>query len=153
MSTLNMVSLIEKKKNGQALSKEEIEAWIQGVASGDAPDYQSSALLMAIRLLGMNFDETLALTTAMTNSGDQLRFEGYPVLADKHSTGGIGDKVTIVLAPLMAACGIPVTMLSGRGLGFTGGTIDKFESLPGVSCSFDNAGMQAMLDSFGWANA
>ncbi len=153
MSTLNMVSLIEKKKNGQALSKEEIEAWIQAVASGDAPDYQSSALLMAIRLLGMNFDETLALTTAMTNSGDRLRFEGYPVLADKHSTGGIGDKVTIVLAPLMAACGIPVTMLSGRGLGFTGGTIDKFESLPGVSCSFDNAGMQAMLDSFGWANA
>jgi len=152
MSALNMVKLIEKKKTGQELSGLEIEAWIQGVTNGSVPDYQSAALLMAIRLKGMNFDETLALTNAMTHSGDSLQFS-QKVLADKHSTGGIGDKVTIVLAPLMAACGVPVTMLSGRGLGFTGGTIDKFEALSGVSCEVDNVQMQAMIDRFGWANA
>ncbi len=153
MAPINMVRLIEKKKLRKALAEEEIRGWIEQVAAGKVPDYQTSALLMAIRLNGMSFEETHALTMAMTESGDRLRFQGYPILADKHSTGGVGDKVTLILAPLMAACGLPVSMLSGRGLGFTGGTIDKFESLSGVSCAHDNAGMQRMLDAVGWANA
>ena len=153
MSSFSMQALIEQKKFGRALSREEIESWVSGVVSGEVPHYQTAALLMAIRLKGMDFEETLALTTAMTESGDRLRFNGHPILADKHSTGGVGDKVTLILAPLLAAVGVPVTMLSGRGLGFTGGTIDKFESLPSVSCNQDNAAMQKMLDTFGWANA
>ena len=151
--SVNMVPIIEKKKFGEALSTSEINAWVDGLSDGSVPDYQSAALLMAIRLKGMNFDETLALTRAMTDSGDRLTFDGYPVLADKHSTGGVGDKVTLILAPMLAACGVPVTMLSGRGLGFSGGTIDKFEAVSGVRCEWDNTGMQKMLDEFGWTNA
>ncbi|MDJ0834916.1 MAG: thymidine phosphorylase [Acidobacteriota bacterium] len=150
---VNLVPLIEKKKVGRSLTDAEIQAWIDAVVAETVPDYQTAALLMAIRLNGMDFDETLALTNAMADSGDRLSFQGYPVLADKHSTGGIGDKVTLILAPIMAAVGLPVTMLSGRGLGFSGGTIDKFESLEGVSCNQGPGAMQAMLDRFGWANA
>lgn len=152
-ASVNLVPIIEKKKYGQALTDAEIQTWITAVSEGVAPDYQSAALLMAIRLNGMNFDETLALTNAMADSGERLAFTGYPHLGDKHSTGGVGDKVTPILAPLMAACGLPVTMLSGRGLGFSGGTIDKFESIEGVTCSHDQASMQAMIDQLGWANA
>ena len=128
-ASVNLVPLIEKKKYNQALSEAEIVSWIDAVTAGTAADYQNAALLMAIRLNGMNFDETLALTNAMANSGERLSFPKYPVLVDKHSTGGVGDKVTLILAPIMAACGLKVTMLSGRGLGFSGGTIDNFEAL------------------------
>ena len=153
MASPTILDLIEKKKSGLALSEPDIGFWIEGLTSGSIPDYQTAALLMAIRLKGMSFEETLALTMAMLSSGERLRFSGFPVLADKHSTGGVGDKVTLVLAPLVAACGVPVTMLSGRGLGFSGGTIDKLESLEGVSCRQPAERMQAMLESFGWANA
>jgi len=153
MAEFSFPSLIEKKKRRLTLDEAEIRYWVGGLTGGDIPDYQTAAMLMAIWFNGMSFEETLALTNAMTDSGDRLRFEGYAALADKHSTGGVGDKVTLILGPLMAACGLPTTMLSGRGLGFTGGTIDKFESLPGVSCDLDNAAMQRMLDRIGWANA
>ena len=153
MSSNNFVTIIQKKKQKCRLTKEDIQLWVDGVVNGSIPDYQSSALLMAIRLNDMDFEETLNLTLAMADSGDRLAFSGFPTLADKHSTGGVGDKVTLILAPMVAACGLPVTMLSGRGLGFTGGTIDKFEALEGVSCQKSQAEMQAMLEQVGWANA
>ncbi len=153
MTFPGMLSLIERKKEGKSLDESMIRGWVTGIVDRTIPDYQTSALLMAIRLIGMDFEETLHLTQAMAESGDRLRFDGYPLLADKHSTGGVGDKVTLVLAPMVAACGLPVSMLSGRGLGFSGGTIDKFEALEGVSCLRDGREMQAMLDQVGWANA
>ena len=153
MSFPGMLALIERKKGGKPLDASMIRGWITGVVNGDIPDYQSAALLMAIRLVGMNFDETLCLTRAMADSGSRLTFHGYPILLDKHSTGGVGDKVTLILAPMVAACNVPVTMLSGRGLGFSGGTIDKFEALEGVSCKVSGQVMQQMLDQVGWANA
>ncbi len=153
MTFPGMLALIERKKEGKALDESMIRGWVQGVVTRAIPDYQTSALLMAIRLMGMDFEETLQLTRAMAESGERLHFDGYPVLADKHSTGGVGDKVTLVLGPMVAACGLPVSMLSGRGLGFSGGTIDKFEALDGVSCLRDGKEMQAMLDQVGWANA
>ncbi len=152
-SSFDLRPLIEKKKRELALSKSEIESWIRALVAGRIPDYQSAALLMAICLKGMDFDETLALTEAMVASGDRLAFPGYATLGDKHSTGGVGDKVSLILAPMLAAAGLPVTMLSGRGLGHTGGTIDKFESLPGVSCNLDQRQMKEMLDRVGWTNA
>lgn len=153
MTSFDLLSMIEKKKHGKALTEQEIRSWISNLVREEVPDYQTAALLMAIRLKGMNFDETLWLTQAMVESGDRLSFTGYEVLCDKHSTGGIGDKVTLILAPILAACGLPVTMLSGRALGFSGGTIDKFESLKGVGCMRNAKEMQAMLDQVGWANA
>lgn len=153
MASFDLLSMIEKKKHGEALSEAEIRSWISHLVLEDVPAYQTAALLMAIRLQGMTFEETLWLTQAMVESGDTLSFDGYDVLCDKHSTGGIGDKVTLILAPILAACGLPVTMLSGRALGFSGGTIDKFESLRGVSCQRNAQDMQAMLKQVGWANA
>ena len=153
MTSLNFRDILECKKHAGPLSEAQIQYWVSRVVAGDLPDYQSAALLMAIRIQGMNFDETLALTRAMTDTGERLSFSGYPVLADKHSTGGVGDKVTLILAPLMAACGLPVTMLSGRGLGFSGGTLDKLEALEGVSCQHDGPSMQKMIDAFGFANS
>lgn len=150
---LNFVSMIEKKKRGGVLAESEIQFWIEGVTKETIPDYQSAAMLMAIRLVGMDFDETVALTKAMTASGRTLSFPGYSALFDKHSTGGVGDKVTMILAPMLAAVGLPVTMLSGRGLGFTGGTIDKLQSVDGVSCDQDEAAMNRMIKACGWANA
>ena len=119
---------IETKKLGGELSASTIEAVVLGYTRGEIPDYQMAALLMAIRLVGMSYDETLALTSVMANSGPRYSF---PDCVDKHSTGGVGDKVTLTALPLVAACGAPVAKLSGRGLGITGGTIDKLESIPG----------------------
>ncbi len=126
------VDLIIRKRDGNALSPDEIRALILSYTRGDVPDYQMSAFLMAAFLRGLNEAETSALTDAMLYSGDVLDLSGIPgTKVDKHSTGGVGDKVSLVLAPVVAACGVPVPMISGRGLGYTGGTLDKLESIPG----------------------
>ena len=129
---LDIVSIIEKKKFGHELSSDEIAFFANGAADGSIKDYQLSALLMAIRLKGMNRRETVDLTLSMAKSGDMVDLSAIPgVPTDKHSTGGVGDTTTLILAPLVAACGVPVAKMSGRGLGHTGGTLDKLESIPG----------------------
>ncbi|MDF7663920.1 pyrimidine-nucleoside phosphorylase [Bifidobacterium sp. ESL0763] len=127
-----MVDVIDKKRNGGELSDEEIGFFVSGVVSGEIPDYQTSALLMSIYFRGMNDHERSQLTLEMMRSGDRLDLSGIPgVKVDKHSTGGVGDKVSLPLAAMVAATGVPVPMISGRGLGHTGGTLDKLEAIPG----------------------
>jgi len=129
---VNFLSLIEAKRDGKTLTAEEIRKFVVEFAAGKVPDYQMAALLMAIYFRGLNSAETRALTLAMRDSGDVLKFPKDPrPLVDKHSTGGIGDKVSLPLAPLLACLGFRVPMISGRGLGITGGTLDKLDSIPG----------------------
>ncbi|NOY61391.1 MAG: thymidine phosphorylase [Calditrichaeota bacterium] len=129
---MNALDIITKKRNGEKLCREEIDYFIHGYAANRLPDYQMAALLMAVFFQGMDFEETAGLTNSMLHSGDILNFknvDGFKI--DKHSTGGVGDKVSLILAPLVAAAGLKVPMISGRGLGHSGGTLDKLESIPG----------------------
>jgi pyrimidine-nucleoside phosphorylase len=129
---MNMYKIISKKRDKKKLTAEEIEYFVSGYAKGTIPDYKMSALLMAIFLIGMDEVETFNLTLSMMRSGKVLDLSSIPgVKVDKHSTGGVGDKVSLILAPLVASCGVKVPMISGRGLGHTGGTLDKLESIPG----------------------
>jgi thymidine phosphorylase len=129
--------LIRKKRDGGELTAEEIQFLVQGITDGSVSDAQVGALAMAIVWRGMAKDERVALTGAMRDSGDVLRWDGDRIL-DKHSTGGVGDKVSLLLAPIVAACGGQVPMISGRGLGHTGGTLDKLQSIPGFDVEPDN---------------
>jgi pyrimidine-nucleoside phosphorylase len=144
--------MIEKKRDGGALSADEIRAFVAGYTAGTIPDYQMAALAMAIFFRGMTPDETAALTDAMMRSGDTLSFAGWPrPTADKHSTGGIGDKISLVLGPLAASAGLAVPMISGRGLGLTGGTLDKLEAIPGFNTRLSPDAFRAALSRAGCA--
>jgi pyrimidine-nucleoside phosphorylase len=147
---MRMYDLITKKKHGKALTQEEITEMICGYVKGDIPDYQMSAMLMAIFFQGMSPKETAWLTIAMAHSGDMLDLsviEGIKV--DKHSTGGVGDKTTLVIGPVAAACGVKVAKMSGRGLGHTGGTIDKLEAIPHIQLSFNRDKFFSIVNKVG----
>ena len=149
---MNMVDVILKKKAGQALTTEEIRAFARGAADGSIPDYQLSALLMAICFQGMDARETTDLTMEMMHSGGVVDLSAIDgVCVDKHSTGGVGDTTTLVLVPLAAACGAKVAKLSGRGLGHTGGTLDKLESIPGCSIEKTQEAFIEQVKSIGCA--
>ena len=142
--------MIVKKKMGKALLEEEIQFMVDGFTKGEIPDYQMSAMMMAIYFKGMNEQETLALTMAMQQSGDVLDLSAIKgIKVDKHSTGGVGDKTSLALAPMVAACGIPVAKMSGRGLGHTGGTIDKLESFPGFSTEISTEAFVSQVNDIG----
>lgn len=144
--------IIRKKRSKEKLSREEIEWFVKGVTSGEIMDAQTAALTMAIFLNGMSTEETVALTMAMRNSGDVMKWDNLngPVV-DKHSSGGVGDKVSLMLAPMIAACGGYVPMISGRGLGHTGGTLDKFDSIPGYQTIPDNSLFRKAVKEVGCA--
>ena len=149
---MRTVDIIMKKRDGHALDRAEIDAFVSGVTSGTLPDYQASALLMAILIKGMTPQETAWLTDAMVHSGIKVDLSDLPgIKVDKHSTGGVGDKTSLVLAPIAAACGVPVPMMSGRGLGHTGGTLDKLEAIPGFRTGLSLEEMRAALERTGCA--
>ncbi len=128
---MNILDIIAKKRDKKELTKEEIEYFVNGYTNGEVTDYQASALVMAIYINGMNDQEITDLTLAMANSGEVLDLSDLGDVVDKHSTGGVGDKITLILMPIIASLGVPVAKMSGRGLGFTGGTVDKMQSIPG----------------------
>src|SRR5881275_1867221 len=147
---MHFPSLIEKKRDGQALTTEEIKSLVEDFTVGDIPDYQMSALAMAVFFRGMTSAETHHLTEAMMRSGRVLHYpKNSPPKVDKHSTGGIGDKVSLVLAPLLACDEVWVPMISGRGLGITGGTLDKLESIPGFNVNLDERRTLQQLERIG----
>ncbi len=147
---LHVPTLIARKREGETLAPAEIRKLIEGYTSGDIPDYQMSAFAMAVYFRGMDAVETAALTRAMLESGDVFHHPaGHPPVVDKHSTGGIGDKVSLVLAPLVACTGVWVPMVSGRGLGITGGTLDKLESIPGFKTGISIPEAQKLLEKIG----
>ena len=149
---MRMYDIIMKKRNGFPLTKEEIYYFVDGFTNGTIPDYQASALLMAIYFQHMNYEETLNLTMAMADSGEHLDLSGISgIKADKHSTGGVGDKTTLVLAPMVAAVGVKTAKMSGRGLGHTGGTIDKLESFPGFSTTLSQEQFVKNVNDIGLA--
>jgi len=143
-----ILDAIETKKQGGELLAGVIQAVVEGYTSHEIPDYQMSALLMAIFIRGMDYEETLALTEAMAYSGER---HSFPECVDKHSTGGVGDKISLTSLPVVAACGAPVAKLSGRGLGTTGGTIDKLESIPGFSFDLPEERMRKQVEEVGLA--
>ena len=147
---MRFADVIARKRDGQALTRAEVDLFVRGVVDGSVPDYQASALLMAIVLRGMDAEETWFLTDAMVRSGDRVDLSELPgIKVGKHSTGGVGDKVSIVLAPLAAACGVVVPKMSGRGLGHTGGTLDKLESIPGYRVDLTIDEFKAVLREVG----
>ena len=149
-----MTDVIVKKREGEKLSAEEIKFVVDGYTKGEIPDYQMSALLMAILLRGMDREETLELTMAMRDSGETLDLSAIKgVKADKHSTGGVGDKTSLILCPMVAAQGVKIAKMSGRGLGHTGGTIDKLESFPGFNTGISEEKFIENVNSFGIAIA
>lgn len=151
-SPIRAIDVIRKKRDGGELSRAEIEAFVGGYTSGEIPDYQASAWLMAALLKGLTRAETAALTDAMLRSGEVLDFSDLPARkVDKHSTGGVGDKTSLVLAPLAAAGGLLVPMISGRGLGHTGGTLDKLEAIPGFNVNLPVAAFRKVLETCGCA--
>ena len=151
---MRMVDLIIKKRQGEALSREEIAFWINGYVKGEIPDYQVSAMTMAILFKGMNEEEVINLTDLMEHSGDTLDLSNLKgVKVDKHSTGGVGDKTSLVLGPMVAACGATLAKLSGRGLGHTGGTLDKMESIPGLNVFLSEEQLAEQVNKIGIAIA
>src|SRR6476661_7811758 len=145
-------ALIEHKRDGGALTAAQWSDLIRAYVAGQVPDYQMSALLMAIYFRGLEPAELTALTDTMIDSGDRLHFDGHPrPVADKHSTGGVGDKVSLLLAPMVASCGVAVPMMSGRGLGHTGGTIDKLECIPGFRTGLTMRETRAQVERIGCA--
>ena len=150
MTEHSMTELINRKCEGEALTSDELRWIIEAYTAHEIPDYQLSALLMTVRHLGFDQDELAAWTDAMLHSGDVLDLSNTPLRkVDKHSTGGVGDKISIPLAPLVAACGVAVPMMSGRGLGHTGGTLDKLESIPGFQTEIDPARFARQLEDLG----
>lgn len=149
---MNMVDIIYKKREGQALTDEEIQYFVTGYTEGSIPDYQASALLMAIYFQKMTPEETYALTKSMMHSGDTIDLKQINgIKVDKHSTGGVGDKTTLIVGPLAAACQVPVAKMSGRGLGFTGGTVDKMEAIPGFQTTMEEASFIDQVNRIGLA--
>jgi len=150
MKNFNMYEIITKKRDGSILLKEELQAVIDGYVDGSIPDYQISALLMAIFLNGLDMRETEDLTGIMLRSGDSISLEGIDgIKVDKHSTGGVGDKVSFIVTPIVAACGVKVPMLSGRALGHTGGTLDKLEAIPGFNVFLEVDQFRSVLNKCG----
>ncbi len=147
---MRAVDIIAKKRDGKPLSREEIEFFVRGFTTGEIPDYQAAAWLMSVALRGMDARETADLTWAMAHSGETLDLSSVaPFVVDKHSTGGVGDKTTLVVAPLVSAAGVPVGKMSGRGLGFSGGTLDKLESIPGFRADLSVAEFLTQLRQVG----
>jgi len=149
---MRMYDIINKKKRGQILTSAEISSVVEGYTNGDVPDYQMSALLMAIYFNGMNAEETTALTLAMVDSGERVDLSSIKskgITVDKHSTGGVGDKTTLVVVPILAALGLPVAKMSGRGLGHTGGTVDKLEAIPGFKTSLSGDKFLSIVQKHG----
>ena len=147
---MKAVDIIVKKRDGQVLSRDEIDYFVRGFTCGEILDYQASAWAMAVLLRGMNRQEIVDLTLSMASSGEMLDLHDVaPVVVDKHSTGGVGDKTTIAVAPMVAACGLPVGKMSGRGLGFSGGTLDKLEAIPGYRVNLGIAEFKAQLQRVG----
>ncbi len=149
---MGMYEIIQKKRDGGILSRSDIDYWINGYVQGSIPDYQSAALLMAIFFRGLNLDETTDLTKSMLESGKVTDLSGIPgIKVDKHSTGGVGDKTTLVLGPLVSSAGVKVAKMSGRGLGHTGGTIDKLESIPGFKVELSERDFIKQVNDIGLA--
>ena len=149
---MRMYDLIMKKRNNEILTSKEIEFMVSGFTNGEIPDYQMSAMMMAIYFRGMNEEETVALTMAMATSGEMLDLSQISgIKVDKHSTGGVGDKTSLVLTPMVAALGVPIAKMSGRGLGHTGGTIDKLESFTGFSTAISSETFVENVNNIGIA--
>ncbi|MBQ1245937.1 MAG: pyrimidine-nucleoside phosphorylase [Clostridia bacterium] len=149
---MRIYDIIKKKRDGERLTDEEIHFFVEGYVAGDIPDYQASALCMAIYLRGMDLGETTALTLAMRDSGETLHMNGIDGLrVDKHSTGGVGDKTSLIVAPIVATLGVKVAKMSGRGLGHTGGTVDKLEAIQGFRTDLDTATFERVVNEVGIA--